>query len=151
MTAKELRTGTLSAGRKASYGETADGYSEIGCICELSGFIISQYQDVYPELGENRNFILEELRKESDLFARTLEEGLRKAKRYLDRIESGRDRVLDGELAFRLYDTYGFPIEFTVELAKERGSTWTWKDSDRNHSALCSHRKSGMDAHFLIR
>lgn len=85
----------------------------------LSEIIIDQYQETYPELGENRSFILEQLDKEYHLFSKTLDEGLKKANRYLDQI--GQNEVLSGELAFRLYDTYGFPIEFTAELAKERG------------------------------
>lgn len=85
----------------------------------LSEIIINQYQDAYPELGENQSFILEQLDKEYNLFSRTLDEGLKKANRYLDNI--GKDKTLSGELAFKLYDTYGFPIEFTSELAQERG------------------------------
>lgn len=107
-----------------------------GCLCGLSAMVIDQYRDVYPELGENRGFILEELQKEHALFSRTLEEGLRKANRYLDSLradmseadkpetdspESRKSAMLSGELAFKLYDTYGFPIEFTAELARERG------------------------------
>lgn len=74
---------------------------------------------MYQELEENSEFILEQLEKEYHLFSRTLDEGLKKADKYLDNI--GNSGVLDGELAFKLYDTYGFPIEFTSELAQERG------------------------------
>lgn len=88
-------------------------------LCELSDVIIQQYKVTYPELGDNREFILEQLQKEYALFSKTLDDGLKKANRYLDNIsESG---ILSGELAFKLYDTYGFPIEFTSELAQERG------------------------------
>ena len=88
-------------------------------LCELSEVIINPYQDVYPELGENREFILEQLQKEYTLFSKTLDDGLKKASRYLDNV--GENGILSGELAFKLYDTYGFPIEFTSELAGERG------------------------------
>ncbi|MBD5476741.1 MAG: alanine--tRNA ligase [Lachnospiraceae bacterium] len=88
-------------------------------LCDLSGVIIEQYGLVYPELGENREFILEQLQKEYNLFSKTLDEGLKKANRYLDSMEQG--GILSGELAFKLYDTFGFPIEFTSELALERG------------------------------
>lgn len=88
-------------------------------LCELAEVLIQQYGPVYPELRENREFILEQLQMEYSLFSRTLDEGLKKANRYLDRIEQG--GMLSGELAFKLYDTYGFPIEFTSELALERG------------------------------
>ena len=88
-------------------------------LCDLSDVIIQQYKATYPELGDNREFILEQLRKEYTLFSKTLDDGLKKANRYLDNISAG--GILSGELAFKLYDTYGFPIEFTSELATERG------------------------------
>lgn len=89
------------------------------CLCALSTVIIDQYKEAYPELEENRAFITGQLQKEYELFSRTLDEGLKKAGQYLDRI--GENGVLDGALAFKLYDTFGFPIEFTVDLAQERG------------------------------
>lgn len=88
-------------------------------LCTLSEVAIGQYREAYPELEDNRSFILEQLDREYGLFSRTLDEGLRKANRYLDAIGEG--GALSGELAFKLYDTYGFPIEFTAELAQERG------------------------------
>jgi len=88
-------------------------------LCTLSEVIIDRYKDVYQELGENRTFILEQLEKEYNLFSKTLDDGLKKANKYLDNL--GKNGVLSGELAFKLYDTYGFPIEFTSELAKEKG------------------------------
>jgi len=88
-------------------------------LCELAEILIDQYSPVYSELGENRDFILEQLQKEYTLFSKTLDDGLKKAGRYLDNMKSG--ETLSGELAFKLYDTYGFPIEFTAELAVERG------------------------------
>ena len=88
-------------------------------LCELSDVIIQQYKTTYPELGDNKEFILEQLQKEYTLFSKTLNDGVKKANRYLDNI--GHCGVLSGELAFKLYDTYGFPIEFSSELASERG------------------------------
>ena len=88
-------------------------------LCELAEILIGQYSPVYPELSDNREFILEQLQKEYTLFSKTLDDGLKKANRYLDNVKSG--AILSGELAFKLYDTYGFPIEFTAELASERG------------------------------
>ena len=88
-------------------------------LCELSDVIIQQYKTAYPELDDNRAFILEQLQKEFTLFSKTLDDGLKKANKYLDNI--GHGGVLTGELAFKLYDTYGFPIALTSELASERG------------------------------
>lgn len=95
--------------------------ADLGCshLCELAEITIGQYRDAYPELGENHDFILEQIQKEYALFSKTLDEGLKKARRYLDNV--GQEGVLSGELAFKLYDTYGFPVEFTAELAQERG------------------------------
>lgn len=88
-------------------------------LCKLAEVLIDQYSLVYPELAKNRKFILEQLEKEYNLFSKTLDDGLKKANRYLDNLTQG--GILSGELAFKLYDTYGFPIEFTSELASERG------------------------------
>lgn len=88
-------------------------------LCDLVNVIIQQYKDVYSELGENQSFILEQIEKEFCLFRKTLDSGLKKAEHYFNLLEN--DELLSGELAFRLYDTFGFPIEFTMELANERG------------------------------
>lgn len=90
-------------------------------LCSLATVIIELYKEVYSELEINRSFILEQLDKEYLSFHKTLETGLRKAEQYFT--ESGEDKTLCGNLAFRLYDTFGFPIELTTELAGERGIT----------------------------
>ena len=105
-------------------------------LCRLSEVIIEQYQEVYPELKENRDHILEQLQKEYDLFAKTFDDGMKKANRYLDQL--GENGVLDGVLAFKLYDTYGFPIEFTSELASERGCR---VDMDGFHKKFEEHQE----------
>jgi len=81
--------------------------------------IIDKYCDVYPELKRNNDFIIHQFNHEEEIFSRTLVQGLKIAKKHLDRV--GSDRKLCAEDAFRLYDTFGFPVEFTEELAKERG------------------------------
>lgn len=88
-------------------------------LCDLVNVIIQQYKEVYNELGDNQSFILEQIEKESSLFRKTLDSGLKKAERYFGSLQ--KNEYLSGELAFRLYDTFGFPIEFTMELANERG------------------------------
>jgi alanyl-tRNA synthetase len=87
-------------------------------LSEISTEVISLYGKVYTELITNKEYILEQLEKEYNLFIKTLEHGLKKAERYFKQLE---DNILGGELAFKLYDTYGFPIEFTQEIALERG------------------------------
>ncbi len=87
-------------------------------LSEIATEYISLYGDVYTELISNKDYILEQLEKEYNLFIKTLEHGLKKAERYFEQLE---DNILGGELAFKLYDTYGFPIEFTKEIALEKG------------------------------
>jgi len=84
-----------------------------------SEVIISINAPVYPELSNNQNFIFEQLRKEFTLFNKTLDNGLKVAEKTLATLKRG--ECLNGRAAFRLFDTFGFPLEFTEELANEKG------------------------------
>ena len=83
---------------------------------QIASLYISKYEKYYKELTDNKNVVLEVLKNEKEKFNRTLEKGLREFEKVT------RDsKDIDDTTAFRLYDTYGFPIELTVELAHERG------------------------------
>ena len=82
---------------------------------EIAKLIISKYEKYYSELTDNENTVLEVLKNEKEKFNRTLEKGLREFEKV-----TRDNKDIDATTAFRLYDTYGFPIELTVELAKER-------------------------------
>lgn len=93
-----------------------------GFTAEVASVVIGQYGQVYPELIQNGEFIKEQLLLEEGRFARTLKQGEREFDKILQSIEKfNLPRQIDGKRAFKLYDTYGFPIEMTVELAKEHG------------------------------
>ena len=83
----------------------------------LANLIIDKYKKYYKELEENRNIVLEELKKEKVKFNKTLSKGL---KEFDKMVSSLQDNKLNKDLAFKLYDTYGFPIELTLELANEK-------------------------------
>ena len=83
---------------------------------QLAEMIIAQYKDYYREIEKNRDIILEVISAEKVKFNRTLEKGLREFEKLTNNISNNK---IDREVAFRLYDTFGFPIELTVELAKE--------------------------------
>src|SRR6266498_3435138 len=85
-------------------------------LAQLSDVVIEQMKDGYPELEEHRDEIHRILTAEEERFGRTLERGLRVFEEVAQRGE-----VISGEDAFRLHDTYGFPLELTRELARERG------------------------------
>ena len=84
-------------------------------------YIDEVYDDSYPLLKKNREFILKELDKEIVRFESTLENGMKEFKKILDEKKSAAKNEIDGESAFYLYDTFGFPIELTVEMADEEG------------------------------
>lgn len=102
--------------RAVRYGMGLD--MPAGFTGEIAKVIITQYQDAYPELKRNEKFVLEQLSLEETRFARTLKQGNKEFEKLVTRVKDGK---IDGVSAFHLYDTFGFPVEMTVELAKERG------------------------------
>ena len=80
---------------------------------EIAELIISKYSNYYEELIRNKKDVLEALNKEKNKFNKTLEKGLKE-------FEKISDKDIDGITAFHLFDTYGFPLELTIELAKEK-------------------------------
>ena len=84
---------------------------------EIAEIIIKQYSSFYEELEANKTTILEVLKNEKVKFNRTLEKGLREFEKAVKNL-NGED-IINRDIAFKLYDTYGFPIELTEELAKE--------------------------------
>lgn len=87
---------------------------------EISALYVSLYGEFYPELAANKNKIADELAKETDRFQKTLATGLKEFEKLLGYIQNNR---ISGKAAFRLYDTFGFPIEMTEELAADAGVT----------------------------
>ena len=87
---------------------------------QIALIILDKYAKYYHELVDNKDVVLEVLTNEKNKFNRTLEKGLKEFERITKNITDGK---LNKDLAFKLYDTYGFPIELTLELAKERGLT----------------------------
>ncbi|MCI8729336.1 MAG: alanine--tRNA ligase [Clostridia bacterium] len=107
-------------------------------LIEISDKYVSKYGDVYPELCENKAKVLSELETEIDRFTRTLENGLKELYKVLKYVNGD---TLNGKTAFRLYDTYGFPIEMTEELAKEEGYK---VDIEGYHKAFEEHQKKSQ-------
>jgi len=80
---------------------------------EIAKIVINDYQEIYPELQKNINYVIKQLEQEEIKFKKTLEQGLKQFEKL------NKNEKISGEQAFDLYQTYGFPIEMTQELAKE--------------------------------
>lgn len=91
-------------------------------IYEIANYFIEEvYGDFYTELANSKDFVLSELKKEIEKFQKTIYLGMKEFDKVINKLESNGVKVLDGDASFRLYDTFGFPIELTEELAKEKG------------------------------
>ena len=86
-------------------------------------YIDEIYAESYPLMKKNREFILSELQKEIARFESTLENGMKELQKILEQKRSEGKKEIDGKSAFYLYDTFGFPLELTVELAQEENLT----------------------------
>ncbi len=110
---------------------------------EIARLIINKYKKYYEELDKNYNIILDVLTNEKIKFNKTLEKGLKEFEKITRNITDGK---LNKDLAFRLYDTYGFPIELTVELANELGIVVDvdgFKEKFKAHQELSRTSSSG--------
>jgi alanyl-tRNA synthetase len=92
-------------------------------LCAIAEVVINQMKGPYPELEENRERIITELDKEEKKFLETLKQGEHEFEKLLPNLLRDPKKIMSGRLAFKLYDTYGFPIELTEELAAEHGMT----------------------------
>ena len=109
---------------------------------EIATLIISKYEKYYNELIDNKNVVLEVLKNEKEKFNRTLEKGLREFEKV-----TKDNKDIDATTAFKLYDTYGFPIELTVELAEERNINVDeegFKDKFKAHQELSRTASAGQ-------
>ena len=106
---------------------------------ELALIIMDKYEKYYSELKDNRDAVLEVLSLEKKKFARTLEKGLRE----FEKLVGNDTKIIGKDVAFKLYDTYGFPIELTLEEAKDRGMT---VDVDGFYDKFREHQEKSRTA-----
>ena len=90
-------------------------------ISDMCQVVINESRDGYPELEEKREYILKVLSVEEEKFNRTIDQGLSILSEMIEQL--GSKRILSGDDAFKLYDTYGFPIDLTIEILDEKGFT----------------------------
>jgi len=86
----------------------------------LANVVIDVYQDGYEELGQNRDYINKVLKIEEEKFGETIETGMNILNQYIEDAQKDNNSKINGQDAFKLYDTYGFPLELTLEIAEEK-------------------------------
>lgn len=108
---------------------------------ELSQVVIDLYKEDYPELEENKNFILDNILQEEEKFDRTIDKGLKQLERLIEK------NKLDEKEAFNLFASYGFPLEMTLEFAKEKGlklDVAKYEEEFKKHQDLSRTASAGM-------
>lgn len=113
-------------------------------LSKLVNSIIDDYKEYYPELEDNRENTLAIIEAEKNKFTRTLEKGLKEFTKAVSTTTGG----ISGETAFHLYDTFGFPIELTVELAKEKGLAVDEKGFEEKFKAHQELSRAGAEGKF---
>jgi len=133
-------------------------------MSELADSVIKIYQDIYPALEQNRDFVQENLGKEEKKFKQTLKRGSKEFKKWYTKPEVGwiastkdlqkleekakkSPKIIPGDVAFRLYTTYGFPVELIKEIATEKGlqvDEKSFREKFKKHQELSRTASAGM-------
>lgn len=90
-------------------------------LADLSATVIAESKDGYPELEEKKEFIFKVLTQEEEKFDKTIDQGLSILSEMQEQMAAAGEKILSGENAFKLYDTYGFPLDLTEEILEEKG------------------------------
>lgn len=109
-----------------------------GALSQLAVAVIDGYRHVYPELDIRRDWIVTELGQEEERFEKTLHRGMAELDKVLGKMVEHGQKEFPGRVAFRLYDTCGFPVEFTEEICAESGLT---VDRDGFEKAFAQHKE----------
>jgi len=129
--------------RAALYGRQLN--PEKAFIDEVAEETIARMSHVYPEIKQNRDFILKVIRLEKDRFTETLNTGLELLDSIMAEVKTRGNKTISGAQAFKLYDTYGFPVEMTQEIAVQSGYTVDMKGfaaemARQRETARASHK-----------
>ncbi len=112
-------------------------------LATMAMTVINESKDGYPELEEKKDFILKVLTQEEERFAKTLDQGLAILAELEDEMTAAGEKVLSGANAFKLYDTYGFPIDLTEEILAEKGFSY---DADGFAAAMEEQRRQARSS-----
>jgi alanyl-tRNA synthetase len=91
---------------------------------QTSSKVVDLMKNAYPELRESKEFVSKVIQNEEERFSETLDSGLKILREEMDRLQKEEGRILSGEVAFRLYDTFGFPLDLTTDILQEEGMSF---------------------------
>jgi alanyl-tRNA synthetase len=112
-------------------------------LYEVVDTVINENLSAYPELDSKREYIKKVIQKEEEAFAKTIDNGSQILDQYIAEIEAkGGDKVLGGEEAFKLHDTYGFPLDLTKEICGEKGIS---VDEDKFHECMKIQKQTARE------
>lgn len=114
----------------------------------LAAVVVERFAGAYPELRENEARVLAELLREEEKFLETLQKGEHEFEKMLPNLLRNPQKVMSGRLAFKLYDTYGFPIELTLELAAENGMSVNREEFDEAFKKHQELSRAGAEQTF---
>jgi len=111
-------------------------------IFELVPILVNQMGDVFPELKSQKDFVMKVIEQEELSFLRTLENGLKKLDQVKSELQNNEAKVMSGNVAFELYDTYGFPLDLTSLIARENKLTVDQKGFEEEMAKQKSRSKA---------
>lgn len=112
-------------------------------LADLCEVVIRESKDGYPELADKKDYILKLISTEEENFNKTIDQGLTILGEMMEQMKKEGTSVLSGDHTFKLYDTYGFPVDLTVEILEEKGFT---VDEDGFLAAMEVQRKTAREA-----
>ena len=112
-------------------------------LSKLCDIVIESSKAAYPELEEKKDYIKKVVTLEEERFAETIDQGIEILKAYIEELKNEKEDILSGEKAFKLYDTYGFPVELTEEILEEIGMKI---DFEGFHKEMDHQRKTARAA-----
>ena len=115
-------------------------------LAQIAEAVVANFKNAYPELEQNKDKIYKELTAEEDRFRLTLKNGEAEFQKMLPNLMKNPKKEISGKVAFRLYDTFGYPLELTQELGAEHGFTVDiegFKEAERKHQEASKSLDAG--------
>lgn len=134
--------------RAVRYGYTFLGFQK-PFLYELLPLLAENFGDIFPEVAAQQDFIAKVIKEEEASFLRTLDNGLKKLDQLKDELNKNGGKIIDGKIAFELYDTYGFPLDLTSLIARENGLSVDEKgfvsemEIQKNRSRAAAEQETG--------